>query len=84
MATPKQSGEPPRPCANQPDATAWLDTDETANALGLKPKTLANMRSLGTGPVFHKLGGKVWYLGGDIIRYRCDRRYRASGERDEG
>lgn len=83
MTSMKDASPSPRPSAIQPDETDWLDTEETANALGLKPKTLANMRSLGTGPVFHKLGGKVWYQGRDITGYRCSRRYLASGERDE-
>ena len=76
--------QPPlRPNDRQLKPTEWLNTNETADHLGLQPKTLANMRSLGTGPIFHKLGGKVWYIGQDIIAYRNRRRYIASGVRDE-
>lgn len=84
MESIKKASHSLRPSAIDPEETDWLDTEETAGALGLKPKTLANMRSLGTGPVFHKLGGKVWYQGRDITSYRSSRRYLASGERDEG
>ncbi len=72
-----------RPSAAAPLPAAWLTTPEAARHLGLTPKTLANMRSLGTGPCFHKMGSKVWYLGEDLITYRRRRRYIASGERDE-
>lgn len=71
----------PRPRTSQPEPSAWLNTIEAASHLGLQPKTLANMRSLGTGPCFHKLGGKVWYRGRDLLSYRDRRRYIASGER---
>ena len=74
----------PRPQISQPEPGAWLTTAEAASHLGLQPKTLANMRSLGTGPCFHKLGGKVWYRGRDILTYRSGRRFIASGERHAG
>ncbi|MCW2387134.1 putative DNA-binding transcriptional regulator AlpA [Sphingobium sp. B11D3B] len=35
-----------------PDAAAWL---------GLSPRTLEKHRCYGTGPAFHKLGGRVVY-----------------------
>jgi Helix-turn-helix domain len=72
-----------RPDSKPPDPLAWLTTQETAAALGLTPKTLANMRTQGKGPCFHKIGGKVWYLGQDILTYQRRRRYIASGVRDE-
>ncbi len=72
-----------RPSSRQPEPAEWLNTTEAANHLGLQPKTLANMRSLGTGPPFHKIGGKVWYRGEDIISYRNRRKFISSGERDE-
>ena len=75
---------PPGPCDPTPPApTDWLNTDETAGQLGLKPKTLINMRSLGTGPVYHKIGAKVWYRGRDIIAYTNSRRFLGTGLRDE-
>lgn len=73
-----------RPHAVPPDPSAWLTTSEAAAVLGLNPKTLANTRSLGSGPCFHKIGGKVWYRGQDILTYQRRRRYIASGVRDEG
>ncbi|HBL93846.1 helix-turn-helix domain-containing protein [uncultured Hyphomonas sp.] len=72
-----------RPNPTPPAPTDWLNTDETAGQLGLKPKTLINMRSLGTGPVYHKIGAKVWYRGRDIIAYTNSRRFMGTGLRDE-
>jgi Helix-turn-helix domain len=73
-----------RPDAIPPDPHTWLTTQEAAAALGLTPKTLANMRTQGNGPCFHKIGSKVWYRGQDILTYQRRRRYIASGVRDEG
>ena len=41
-----------------------LTTDEAATALGLRPKTLCNMRSIGGGPKYLRLGA-----GGRAVRY---------------
>jgi len=41
------------------------------------------MRSLGTGPHFHKFGGKVWYRSEDILAYRDRNRFRGTGARHE-
>jgi Helix-turn-helix domain len=73
-----------RPDPVPPDPQAWLTTQEAAGTLGLTPKTLANMRTKGKGPCFHKIGNKVWYRGQDILFYQRRRRYIASGVRDEG
>jgi hypothetical protein len=73
-----------RPEAETPNPEAWFTTGETARTLGLTPKTLSNMRTIGKGPCFHKIGGRVWYRGKDIISYQQRRRYIASGVRDEG
>lgn len=72
-----------RPDPVPPEPQAWLTTSETACSLGLNAKTLANMRCLGKGPCFHKIGGKVWYRGQDILAYQRRRRYIAPGVRDE-
>lgn len=44
-------------------AEKFLSTDELSSMLGgkIKPRTLANWRSLGMGPKFVKMGGKVAY-----------------------
>jgi hypothetical protein len=47
----------------------WWTRDEAAAYLGLRPKTLANMASMGTGPEYRRLsGGKR----GGTVRYRRD------------
>ena len=47
-----------------------LSPSEAAEAIGLKPKTLAKLRQTGEGPVFTRLGGgkrsSVAYLVSDI------------------
>lgn len=73
----------PRPRPRPPAPDTWLATAEAASHLGITPKTLANMRSLGTGPHFHKFGGKVWYRSEDILAYRNRNRYRGTGMRHE-
>lgn len=83
MSPPEKPPAPLRPSPAPPKPDAWLTTGEAAGHLGLTPKTLANMRSLGTGPSFHKIGSKVWYLGEDLLTYRRRRRYIASGVRDD-
>lgn len=43
--------------------------------LGLSPKTLANWRNLGSGPTFHKLGGKCLYSRQDVLSFARDRKF---------
>ena len=83
MSEPGSSSPRLRPQNKPPDPQDWLTTGEAANALGLTPKTLSNMRTIGKGPCFHKIGGRVWYRGEDILTYQRRRRYIASGVRDE-
>jgi hypothetical protein len=49
-----------------------LDTDNAAQYLGLSLKTLAMMRSAGTGPKFVKLG-RVFYFLDDLQAWMADR-----------
>jgi Helix-turn-helix domain len=59
-----------------------LTTAEAAEFLRLKPHTLENMRWQGTGPMFLKLGGRVFYHRADLKKW-CDqaRRRSSSGRR---
>lgn len=41
--------------------TPFLDTEEAADYLRLKKRTLDNMRWLGTGPRYRKHGGRIAY-----------------------
>jgi hypothetical protein len=58
-----------------------LDTAEAAAVFRLKKHTMENMRCQGIGPVFYKLGGRVFYHRDDLKRWsqRC-RRQSTSGE----
>lgn len=46
-----------------------LDTEEAAEYLGLKPKTLLNLRLQGLGPRATKLGRRVVYRLADLEEY---------------
>lgn len=50
----------------KPEATDWLSPGQAAGELFLRPATLANWRTLGKGPAFHKFGRTVVYLRGDL------------------
>ena len=44
----------------------YLKTPEAAQHLGLSARTLEKHRCYGTGPVFHKLGGRIVYALADL------------------
>lgn len=46
--------------------TRYLRTPDAAVYLGLSPKTLEKHRCYGTGPVYHKLGGRIVYAVDDL------------------
>jgi len=73
-----------RPSISDADPEKWYSSDETAQILGYKYKTLTNLRCAGTGPVYHKIGNRVWYQGADLQAWSAARRYRGTGLRDEG
>lgn len=56
-----------------------LTTAEAAQQLRLKPHTLENMRSLGTGPPFRKHGGRVFYHRKDLGQWSEDLRRLSAG-----
>lgn len=47
---------------------------EAASRLRLAVGTLQNMRVQGTGPAFHKFGGRVLYSGADLDSWAASRR----------
>jgi hypothetical protein len=52
-----------------------FNTAEAAMYLGYKNhQTLANMRSEGRGPVYYKMGGRVFYLQSDLDSYQRSQR----------
>ena len=55
-----------------------LTTKEAAEFLRLKPHTLENMRSEGKGPIFTKLGGRVFYHRADLKTWLRESRRRSS------
>jgi hypothetical protein len=60
-----------------------LTTAETAEMYRLKKHTLENMRWQGTGPPFHKIGGRVFYHRSDLKEwFEQTRRRSSSGRKD--
>lgn len=49
-----------------PISDQFLTTPQAAHRLGLSPRTLERYRCQGSGPVFHKMGGRVLYDVQDI------------------
>lgn len=47
----------------------FLTVGEAAEYLRLRPRTLDNMRWSGSGPKFHKHGGRVVYQIDDLMRW---------------
>jgi len=54
----------PNPNAGLPPR--YLRTQETARLLGLSGRMLEKHRTYGTGPIYHKLGGRVVYAPEDL------------------
>lgn len=57
-----------------------LSQAEAAPRVGVKPKTLANWRTLGIGPKFIRAGRRVAYDPADIEAWKADRRVGSTSE----
>ena len=64
------------------DPKMYLTTGEAAEFLTLSARTLDRYRVQGTGPVFHRFGGRVRYLRGDLLEWASARRVERTPERD--
>lgn len=51
-----------------------LSPEDLADSLGISPGQLAQMRYLGTGPAFVKVGARVRYFVADVEDWLRDRR----------
>ena len=58
-----------------------MSEKELAEYWGLKTHTLQKWRTLGTGPVYIKIGSRVIYTREAIEAYEQNRTFRGSGER---
>ena len=56
------------------EENTYLNTHQAAVWLSLSAKTLARYRVAGTGPVFHRFGGRVRYLREDLKAWAVSRR----------
>ena len=55
------------------DGSEYLNTEQAAAHLNMRPKTLARYRVSGGGPVYHLLGRLVRYLREDLDRWAQSR-----------
>lgn len=51
------------------DALGRCDSNNAARALGKSAGTLANWRTLGVGPAFFRVDGRVYYLFAELEAY---------------
>ena len=56
------------------EETNYLNPHEAGRSLGLSAKTLARYRVNGSGPVFHRFGGRIRYLRADLETWAASRR----------
>ena len=56
------------------DTKMYLSTGEAADFLTLSARTLDRYRVKGTGPVFHRFGGRIRYLRADLLEWAMARR----------
>jgi len=59
----------------------YMSTQQLADMWGVKRATVQKWRTLGTRPVYIKLGRRVIYRKTDIISYERNRTYRGTGEK---
>ena len=58
----------------------FLSVADAASYLHLRPATLNNWRSEGTGPTFHKLGRRTFYTRADLDSWVASCRRRSTAE----
>lgn len=58
-----------------------MTESELSEYWGVKRKTLSKWRSLGNGPLYIKIGSKIYYPREGIEEYEKNRTFRGSGER---
>ena len=59
---------------NSRESNPFLNVAEAAEYLRLKKRTLDNMRWMGTGPMFCKHGGRIYYHFDELSRWSDDSR----------
>lgn len=63
------------------DGSPYLTVTEAAAYLRLKPRTLDNMRCNGSGPIYTKHGGRIFYSLRDVMAWSSGRRRRSTAEK---
>ena len=56
------------------NGTRYLNTHQAGEYLGLSPRTLDRYWVKGSGPIYHRFGGRVRYLAADLDAWAENRR----------
>lgn len=67
-----------------PVVPRYLRTPDAAVHLGLSPRTLEKHRCFGTGPEYHKLGGRIVYAIADLDTWAAIGRKRSTSDPGNG
>jgi excisionase family DNA binding protein len=62
----------------------FINVKEAADYLGVSKSYLDKLRLSGGGPVFHKLGSRVFYRKDDLTAWVRSRRFTSTSEYDHG
>ena len=66
------------------DENELLKPGQVTDYLGISPKTLANLRSMGTGPRYCKIGSRIFYRHADVLQYRRARQFKNTSQYRSG
>lgn len=61
-----------------------LNPSQVTDYLGISPKTLANLRTIGTGPEYCKIGSRIFYRHADVLQYRRARQFKNTSQYRSG
>lgn len=76
--------ERPLTISQPPVLRHYLPTPDAAIVLGLSARTLEKHRCFGTGPVYHKLGGRVVYTLAELQAWADSGARRSTNDPDAG
>ncbi|MFN3701591.1 MAG: helix-turn-helix transcriptional regulator [Alphaproteobacteria bacterium] len=65
-------------------AQLFLNQTELSRRWKISPRTLERWRWLGTGPRYHKIGGRVVYRNSDIEEFENSRNFTSTMDEQQG
>lgn len=58
----------------------WFTAEDAAVFLGLSASTLSHYRSQGGGPIFYKLGWRIYYAKAHLIAWRSNQKWASTSK----